>query len=172
MTLVKSSNQAASTGTGKGLVHSKHRVRTKAALTVPTRASDPGGRPEHYLQGHRSDALTALADRGSSTWHPPFNERPVVGTTFDDGVQHDTRHLGGNSGHCLAAQIGIVAIPRDVAFELMTERFSRWRMATCPAIHRMRRSRALPNLERRVWPRYWPDCCVERSSPQNFRNWR
>ena len=28
------SNQAASTGKGKGLVHSKHRVRTKAALTV------------------------------------------------------------------------------------------------------------------------------------------
>jgi len=34
---------------------------------------------------------------------------------------HDAGHLGGNSGHCLAAQIGIVAIPRDVAFELMTE---------------------------------------------------
>lgn len=30
----QSSNQAASTGKGKGLVHSKHRVRTKAALTV------------------------------------------------------------------------------------------------------------------------------------------
>lgn len=43
-----------------------------------TRASDPGGRPEHYLQGHRSDALTALADRGPSTWHPPFDEGPVV----------------------------------------------------------------------------------------------
>ncbi len=28
------SNQAASTGKGKGLVHSKHRVRTQAALTV------------------------------------------------------------------------------------------------------------------------------------------
>jgi hypothetical protein len=28
------SNQAASTGKGKGLVHSKHRVRTMAALTV------------------------------------------------------------------------------------------------------------------------------------------
>jgi hypothetical protein len=28
------SNQAASTGKGKGLVHSKHRVRTAAALTV------------------------------------------------------------------------------------------------------------------------------------------
>jgi hypothetical protein len=28
------SNQATSTGKGKGLVHSKHRVRTKAALTV------------------------------------------------------------------------------------------------------------------------------------------
>jgi hypothetical protein len=36
MTLVKlhSRNQAASTGKGKGLVHSKHRVRTMAALTV------------------------------------------------------------------------------------------------------------------------------------------
>lgn len=31
---VARSNQAASAGKGKGLVHSKHRVRTKAALTV------------------------------------------------------------------------------------------------------------------------------------------
>lgn len=33
----------------------------------------------------------------------------------------DARHPGGNSGHRLAAQIGIIAIPRDVAFEFMTE---------------------------------------------------
>jgi hypothetical protein len=33
----------------------------------------------------------------------------------------DTRHLGGNSGHRLAAQIGIVAISRDVAFDLVPE---------------------------------------------------
>jgi hypothetical protein len=31
---VARSNQAASAGKGKGLVHSKHRVRTKAALTI------------------------------------------------------------------------------------------------------------------------------------------
>jgi|HigsolmetaAR201D_1030396.scaffolds.fasta_scaffold20186_3 hypothetical protein len=31
---VVTSNQAASTGKGKGLVHSKHRVRALAALTV------------------------------------------------------------------------------------------------------------------------------------------
>jgi hypothetical protein len=34
---------------------------------------------------------------------------------------HDARHLGGNSGHRLAAQIGIVAISSDVAFELVPE---------------------------------------------------
>ncbi|MBB3708652.1 hypothetical protein FHS67_004992 [Aminobacter aminovorans] len=28
---------------------------------------------------------------------------------------------GGNCGHCLAAQIGIVAISRDIAFEFVTE---------------------------------------------------
>ena len=65
-------------------------------------------------------ALTALAERGSSTWHPPFDEGPVVGTAFDDRV-YDTRHLGGNGGHCLAAQIGIVPILGDIAFELVTE---------------------------------------------------
>jgi hypothetical protein len=31
---VRWSNQAASTGKGKGLVHSKHRVRVMASLTV------------------------------------------------------------------------------------------------------------------------------------------
>ena len=66
------------------------------------------------------DALTALTDRGPSTWYPPLEEGPVVGTAFDDGV-HDAGHLGGNCSHRLAAQIGIVAILRDVAFELMTE---------------------------------------------------
>ena len=117
---VARSNQAASTSKGKDLVHSKHRVRRLRPSPSSTRASDPGGRPKHYLQGHRSDALTALTDRGSSTWHPPLNEGPVVGIAFDDGVD-DTRHLGGNSGHRLAAQIGIVAISRDVAFELVPE---------------------------------------------------
>lgn len=34
---------------------------------------------------------------------------------------HDARHLGGNCGHRLAAQIWIVAISRDVAFELVPE---------------------------------------------------
>ena len=42
-------------------------------------------------------ALTALAERGSSTWHPPFDEGPVIGTAFDDRV-YDARHLGGNGG--------------------------------------------------------------------------
>lgn len=33
----------------------------------------------------------------------------------------DGRHLGGNCGNSIAAQIGIVAISRDVAFELVPE---------------------------------------------------
>ena len=34
---------------------------------------------------------------------------------------YDARHLGGNSGHRLAAQVWIVAISYDVAFELVPE---------------------------------------------------
>jgi hypothetical protein len=34
-------------------------IRVFMALKSSTRASDPGGRPEHYLQGHPLGALTA-----------------------------------------------------------------------------------------------------------------
>jgi hypothetical protein len=34
--------------------------------------------PEHYLQGRSTSALTALAERGLSTWHPTV--RGTVGT--------------------------------------------------------------------------------------------
>ncbi len=43
------------------------------------------------------DALTALTDRGSSTWHPLLNEGPVVGTTFNDSAL-DAGHLDGTPG--------------------------------------------------------------------------
>ena len=59
-------------------------------------------------------------ERGPSTWYPPLDEGPVIGTTFDDGVD-DTRHLGGNCGHRLAAQVGAVAIPCDITLELVPE---------------------------------------------------
>src|SRR5579883_340484 len=40
------------------------------------------------------------------------------------------------------------------------------------AIQKTQRNRALPCVDSLVVPRNWPDCCVERSSPQNLRNWR
>jgi len=70
-------NQAASTCKGKGLVHSKHRVRTIVAPPSSTRASDPGGRPNIIYRVVAYDTLTALTDRGPSTG-TPLNEGPVV----------------------------------------------------------------------------------------------
>ena len=60
------------------------------------------------------------AERGSSAWHRPLDEGPIVGTALDDGV-HDARHLGGNGCQRLALEIGIVAISGDVALELGSE---------------------------------------------------
>ncbi len=65
-------------------------------------------------------ALTALAERGSSTWHPPFDEGPVIGTAFDDRVYY-ARHLGGNGCERLAPEIRIVPILGDIALEFVTE---------------------------------------------------
>jgi hypothetical protein len=58
------------------------------------------------------------AERDSSTWYPPFDEGPVIGTAFDDRV-YDASHLGGNSGERLASEIRIVPIFGDVALEFV-----------------------------------------------------
>ena len=79
----------------------------------------PDGRPEHYLQGRRS-ALTAQQRGVLPSGVRPFDERAVLGSRLDDGV-HDARHLGGESGHRLAAAIGVVGMAIDIAGELVTE---------------------------------------------------
>jgi hypothetical protein len=83
-----------------------------------TRASDPGGRPKQM--GHPMGALTALAERGCSAWHPPFDEGPVIGTAFDHRV-YDARHPGGNSGERLAPEVRVVAILGDATLEFVSK---------------------------------------------------
>jgi hypothetical protein len=50
----------------------------------------------------------------------PLYERTIVFTTFDDRMSN-TRHLGGDSCQRFAAEILIIAIPRNVALELISE---------------------------------------------------
>jgi hypothetical protein len=64
--------QMVSTVNGIVPCHSKHRIHQQVVpWSSPSLRWDtcPGGRPEHYLQG-RNRALTALAERGPSTWSP------------------------------------------------------------------------------------------------------
>ncbi len=90
------------------------------ALTVLKMGCDnPGGGPKHYLQG-RERALTALSERGSSTWNRPLNEGPVIVTAFNDRV-HNTSHLCGDGCERLAAQVRIMPVPGHIAIELVTE---------------------------------------------------
>ena len=84
----------------------------------------------------------------------------------------DARHLGGDGGDRLAPEMLVVGILGDVAAIARWNEFSRWRIATCAAIQKVRRRRALPNFDSLVWPRNMPDWWVARSNPQNFRNWR
>src|SRR3954454_23827841 len=65
---------------------------------------NPSGRPEHYLQGRGvHHALTALQSEGSSTWHRPLLEGPVICSGLDEGM-NNTRHLGSDGDACLAPQ--------------------------------------------------------------------
>ena len=84
-----------------------------------TRDAIPSGRPEHYLQG-RGCALTAHTERGSSAWHRPFDERPIIGASLDDGMCC-ARHLGGNGCKRFTPEIGIVAILGDGTLKLGSE---------------------------------------------------
>src|SRR3546814_8294039 len=83
----------------------------------------PDGRPKHYLQGRAKrswHALTAQQRGVLPSGVRPFNERTVLGSRLDDGV-HDAGHLGGESGHRLAASIRIVGMPGNIAPELVAE---------------------------------------------------
>lgn len=87
MTLVKSSNQAASTGKGKGLVHSKHRVRTKAALTVnignESRSETIVGHPRHRVQvfSHNQRRGNRTRACSSCSWsRSRLYERRMIGS--------------------------------------------------------------------------------------------
>lgn len=90
---------------------------------------------------------------------------------FDDSV-YDARDLGRDGGVSLAAEMGVVSILGDVAFELVTEAGGPFEKAVWPAIRSVRRNRALPYLEIPLWPRNMPDCTVARSMPQNIRDCR
>src|SRR4051812_18022389 len=62
---------------------------------------NPSGRPEHYLQGRGvHHALTALQSEGSSTWHRPLLEGPVICSGLDEGM-NNTRHLGSDDDRLL-----------------------------------------------------------------------
>ena len=69
----------------------------------------------------------------------------------------DARHLGGDCGDCLAAEMLVLGILGDVAAIVSRNELSRWRIATWAAIQKERRRRALPNLDSLVCPRKVPD---------------
>lgn len=100
----------------------------------------------------------------------PFQERPVFCSRLNDGMRH-TCHLGSERGHLLATSIGIIRVTSHIAAELVAETVVAL-AATCAAIQKVRRSRALPYFDSLVRPRNVPDWQVARSRPQNFRNCR
>src|SRR4051794_4590575 len=82
---------------------------------------NPSGRPEHYLQGRGvPHALTALQSEGSSTWHRPLLEGPVICSGLDEGM-NNTRHLGSDGDGCLAPQILVLAIFGNVPTEAIAQ---------------------------------------------------
>jgi hypothetical protein len=76
---------------------------------------------------------------------------------FDDSV-HGSGHLCGDCSIRRAAQISVVTVFGDIAFELVTEAI------------RLLEDGELPYFESLVWPRNVRDWMVTRSMPQNFKN--
>ena len=82
-------------------------------------------------------------ERGPSARAHPLEEGAIGFAGFHDGV-NGARHLCGDGSIGLAAQIGVVTVLRDGAFELVPEAVCFFRTAVCPASQRVRRRRALP----------------------------
>ena len=69
----------------------------------------------------------------------------------------DARHLGGDGGDRLAAEMLVVGILGDVAAVARPEGVLALPDRRLAASQKDRRRRALPNLDSRVWPRNMPD---------------
>jgi hypothetical protein len=90
-------------------------VRTLTALTVlKTRYATKWNALTLSTGSQVSCALTAASERGPSTWHRPLIERPIVSSGADDCMR-DARHLGGDGGDRLAAEMLVVGILGNVA---------------------------------------------------------
>ena len=98
-------------------------------------------------------------------------EAAVFGAGLDYAVG-DARHLGcqGHIGHALA--VGAGGVFPEISLELVTKTVLGLADGDGGTIQKAQRNRALPCLDSLVVQRNWPDCCVERSSPRNLRNWR
>lgn len=65
--------------------------------------------------------LHGRGERGPSAWAHPFEEEGAIGFAgFDYGV-NGSRHLCCDGSVSLAAQIRVVTILRDIAFELVAK---------------------------------------------------
>lgn len=64
--------------------------------------------------------LRLMSERGLSAWAHPLEEWAIGFAVFDHGM-HGARHLGRDGSVGFAAQIGVMSILRDVAFELVPE---------------------------------------------------
>lgn len=86
-----------------------------AALTVLKTILNPK-RKARTLSTRSGTCLHGSTERGPSAWAHPFKEGAIGFAGFDHGV-NGACHLCGNGGVSLAAQIWVVTVLRDVAFE-------------------------------------------------------
>ena len=103
----------------EGTCHSKHRVHLVVALTVlKTRYAF---QVEDLNIIYRVEACaTPSRLYSSSTWHRSFWEGPVICSGLDQGV-NNARHLGGDGDNCLAPQILVLAIFRNMPAEAIAQ---------------------------------------------------
>jgi hypothetical protein len=81
-----------------------------------------GGPSEKETERERGQrtASTALSEKGSSAVERPLDEGTIWFAAFGDRM-HRAGHFGGNCCIRLLAQMGVLSVFRNVAFELVTE---------------------------------------------------
>ena len=93
-------------------------MRLSPALRRDHRVTEPR-RPKQYLRG-QLPAATALTEKGPSAVDHPSKKGQVRFAMFNDPM-NSTGHLGGACRIRFVAQMFVVVVPRDVAFELVSK---------------------------------------------------
>ena len=144
-------------------------MRLSPALRRDHRVTEPR-RPEQYLRGQLT-AATALTEKSPSASDHPSKKGQVRFAMFDD-PRNSTGRLGGDWAIRFAAQMFVVAVLGDRAFERVSKAVGPLHNSDLACHPEGAVQSGIPVFDSFFWPWKVLDWMVAKSIPQNLRNCR